>query len=441
MNALNDIISRLGITPSEMQRAAYEAISSDDHDVILLSPTGSGKTLAYLMPLVTLLDATNDDVQAVVVVPGRELAIQSADVLRGMGTQLRGYASYGGRMTMDEHRQLRQMKPHIVFATPGRLNDHLQKGNITTTNIKYVVIDEYDKCLEMGFEEVMADIASQLSNAKRRIVLTATPPTDGTTRFTEVNAVTLNFVEMAGMTSDRVHIYKVLSPSKDKLETLAQLLLGFGDQSSIVFVNYRESVERVGDYLTGLGFSVSCYHGGLDQQERERRLYKFICGSANILVSTDLASRGLDIPHVENIVHYHLPETNENYIHRIGRTTRWDSTGRSFFIVSSGEEKRMRELESNVEDYDMPSTSNMTPAEPRNVTLYIGRGKKDKISKGDIVGFLCKKGGLRSDEIGRIDIKERYAYAAVPRQKAKQVLRNVQGEKIKKQNTKVETIR
>jgi Lhr-like helicase len=217
------------------------------------------------------------------------------------------------------------------------------------------------------------------------------------------------------------------------------LLLGFGDESTIVFLNYRNAVERVSDYLKEEGFTISSFHGGLDQRQREDQLYRFSNGSANVLVATDLASRGLDIPNIQNIIHYHLPESQEGYIHRVGRTARWDATGRTFFILSAGETIPSY-VEGDVVQYAEVFPQPTEPALPKMSTLYLGKGKKDKISKGDIVGFLCKKGGLTTDEIGRIDVKDRYAYVAICREKLKQVLQLTQGEKIKGIKTILEPV-
>ena len=240
---------------------------------------------------------------------------------------------------------------------------------------------------------------------------------------------------------DRVHIYKVESPVKDKLESLALLLRSLGDQSTIVFLNYRDSVERTNKYLVEQGFSTSFFHGGLEQKEREASLYRFSNGSANILVSTDLASRGLDIPDIDNIIHYHMPESEDGYIHRVGRTARWEAQGKAFFLL--GPEEHIPEyVDAEIEDYEMPAADQLpAPAKPKMVTIYIGKGKKDKISKGDILGFLCKKGGLQSAEIGKIDVNDRYAYAAISRTKLRSLLNNVKGEKIKGVKTIVEEVR
>ena len=391
------ILEKLGISElNDMQKEATQAVLRTNNDVVIL--------------------ASVPTVQAVVIVPGRELALQSATVLKDMGCGLRACACYGGRAAMDEHRVLRQVQPHIVFATPGRLLDHIEKENILTTGIRYLVIDEFDKCLEMGFLNEMNAIINRLSNVQRRILISATDA-ESIPHFVNMGRTTrMDYLIEEEQVSDRVNVYQVISPVKDKLETLRNLLCELGEESSIVFLNYRESVERVADYLQEQGFTLSYFHGGLEQRQREDALYKFSNASANVLVSTDLASRGLDIPSINNIIHYHLPESEQGYIHRVGRTAA---------------EPTLHTIPT-----DLPA-----PPKPKMVTLYIGKGKKDKLSKGDIVGFLCKKGGLKGTEIGRISVEDRFTYVAIDRAQLRSVLRNVQGEKIKGVKTIIEEVR
>ena len=328
--------------------------------------------------------------------------------------------------------------PQVIFGTPGRLNDHIDKGNFEIENIKYLIIDEFDKCLEMGFQNEMSKLIESLPNLERHILLSATEA-EQIPNFVHMNrAETIDYRIEEEQVSDRVCIYQVDSPQKDKLETLAQLLLSFGDESTIVFLNYRDSVERTSDFLREKGFSLSSFHGGLDQKAREDALYKFSNGSVNILVSTDLASRGIDIPDINNIVHYHIPECEDSYIHRVGRTARWESQGKAFFIIGPTEHIPDY-VDAEIQTYEIPQTHSV-PAKPRMATIYIGKGKKDKVSKGDIVGYLCKIGQLNSSEIGKIDVKDRYAYVAVSRTKLKQVLKLTAGQKIKGIRTVVEEV-
>ena len=306
-----EIIRRLGIEPNAMQKETTAAISRTNKDVVVLSPTGSGKTLAYLIPLVEKLRADVEELQAVVLVPGRELAIQSNEVMKSLGSRLKSMALYGGRATMDEHRLLRKLNPQIVFATPGRLNDHLDKQNLSAKSVEYLVIDEFDKCLEMGFRDEMIRLVGKLNAVKRRILLSATE-SEIIPRFVNMQHIErIDYRKENKQLDNRLSFFQINSPEKDKLPTLRNLLLTLGEQSSIVFLNYRDAVERTATFLCEKGFAVSMFHGGLEQSYREAALYKFSNGAANIMVSTNLGARGLDITDVENNINYHITENEE----------------------------------------------------------------------------------------------------------------------------------
>ena len=437
---IDKVLQKLHIEElNDMQKKACVTILGSTDDVVILSPTGSGKTLAYLLPTAHLVDETTDWTQVLIVVPGRELALQSANVLKSMGCGVRAASCYGGRPAMEEHKTLKQVLPHVVFGTPGRLIDHLQKGNISPYSVRMLVIDEFDKCLEMGFHDEMARLVKLLPGLDRRVLLSATDAEEIPHFVSLSSACRLDFLNKEEQVPARVTIFEVRSQMKDKLHELSRLLRAFGSQSSIVFLNYRESVERTAEFLSSEGFAVCHFHGGMEQKEREDSLYKFSNGSANIFVSTDLASRGLDIPNVDNIVHYHLPQGEDGYVHRVGRTARWNAHGHTFFIL--GPDEHIPEfIEGDIEPFGIPDQL-PPPSAPRMATIYIGKGKKDKISKGDILGFLCKKGGLSNDAIGRIDVNDRYAYVAVAREHVGELLKKVCGEKIKGIKTVIEPIK
>lgn len=435
----NNILDNLGISElNDMQKKMSEAFLHSGSDIVLLSPTGTGKTLAYLLPLVASVDKANDNVQAVVVVPGRELALQSVNVLRAMKCGVRGYACYGGRQTMDEHREIRKLMPQIIFATPGRLNDHIDKDNISIAHVRTVVIDEFDKCLDMGFSGEMMSLMTKLRFASRHVLLSATA-VDAIPQYVNIsNTRMIDYRTENNDLSDRIRIHVLRSVKKDKLDTLYACLCSIGSDSAVVFVNYRDSVERVADYLCEKGFVVSAFHGGLDQKEREEALYKFSNGSANIMVCTDLASRGLDINGIGHVIHYHLPETREACTHRNGRTARWDATGDVIFLL--GPSETLPDYVISDDEMTLPDILPQ-PSKPRMATIYIGKGKKDKISRGDILGLICKKGGVDKDNVGKIDVKERYAYVAVSTDVVKQLLQKLRNEKIKGVKTVFELLR
>ena len=435
----NNILDNLGISElNDMQKKMSEAFLHSGSDIVLLSPTGTGKTLAYLLPLVASVDKANDNVQAVVVVPGRELALQSVNVLRAMKCGVRGYACYGGRQTMDEHREIRKLMPQIIFATPGRLNDHIDKDNISIAHVRTVVIDEFDKCLDMGFSGEMMSLMTKLRFASRHVLLSATA-VDAIPQYVNIsNTRMIDYRTENNDLSDRIRIHVLRSVKKDKLDTLYACLCSIGSDSAVVFVNYRDSVERVADYLCEKGFVVSAFHGGLDQKEREAALYKFSNGSANIMVCTDLASRGLDIDGIGHVIHYHLPETREACTHRNGRTARWDATGDVIFLL--GPSETLPDYVISDDEMTLPDILPQ-PSKPRMATIYIGKGTKDTISRGDILGLICKKGGVDKDNVGKIDVKERYAYVAVSTDVVKQLLQKLRNEKIKGVKTVFELLR
>ena len=424
-------LSKLGISDlNAMQQDTLQTVRKGT-SVVLLSPTGSGKTLAYLLPLLQKLDAKNDNLQALIIVPSRELATQTADVARRICSELRVATCYGGRPAMEEHQLMKGLRPHLVAATPGRLLDHLQKGNLLPDNVQTLVIDEFDKSLELGFREQMQSIIALLPFLKQRILLSATDTDDIPTFVGTQNYERLNFLDEES--DDRISLRLVKSPEKDKLETLYRLLCTLGTQKSLVFVGYRESVERVGSFLEKQGIMADIFHGGMEQRDRERALYRFMNSSCNVFVSTDLASRGLDITDVDNIIHYHLPSSQEACTHRNGRTARWDMKGSAYFILGP-EESLPEYVEDEVELYTLPARV-PRPSKPLWVTIYIGKGKKDKISRGDIVGFLTKQGELESSQIGRIDVLPNWSYVAVERGVSRELLSRIKGLKIKGQKT------
>ena len=430
------------LTP--MQEATAVAFRERE-DVVLLSPTGSGKTLAYLLPLVEWLDGLPSEqqgvVKAVVLVPSRELALQTEQVMKQMKCLHRVMCCYGGRPAMEEHRTMKQLRPEVIVATPGRMNDHLHKQNFDASTVELLVIDEFDKSLELGFQEEMAEVIAQLPSLKKRVLLSATEA-DAIPDFVGQHLAEQHYIRLDYLTeekvSDRLALQRVDSPEKDKLETLFRLLCTLGSSSTLVFVNYRESVERVVAYLRSKKFPCDAFHGGMEQPLREKALYKFRNGSCPVLVSTDLAARGLDIAHMDHVVHYHLPVNEEAFTHRNGRTARWQSIGTSYLILHA---------EEHLPDYvpqDIPVfevKEGMMVPKSRWTTLYIGRGKKDKVNKIDIVGFLYKKGGLVRDDVGSVDVMEHHAFVAVRREKVKQLLALVQGEKLKGQKTVIEVAR
>ncbi|NIG54171.1 DEAD/DEAH box helicase [Chitinophaga sp. Cy-1792] len=422
---------------NEMQQASLEA-NRTHNDVILLSATGSGKTLAFLLPVLERLEPGKKSTQALIVVPSRELALQIEKVFRQMGTGYKITACYGGHLRETEENNLIEA-PAVIVGTPGRLGDHIRRENITVNTIETLVLDEFDKTLELGFQEEVSFIVSSLPNINRHQLTSATEAVEIPEFIALKDPAKLNFLPEEGGTPERLAIKQVLSPENDKLETLFRLICHLGNRSTIVFCNHREAVERTSAYLSEKGILNTFYHGAMEQQERDSALCKFRNGTTNVLVTTDLAARGLDIPHIRYIVHYHLPHTEDSFTHRNGRTARMDASGTAILILSP-EEKLMPYITDEVETIELPEKA-VLPEKPKWVTLFIAAGKKDKVNKIDIVGFLGNKAKLKKEDIGLIEVKDFFSFVAVVRSKAGQILEMIKNEKIKNKKVKIDIAR
>lgn len=415
-----------------MQEAALAA-TKEHNNILLLSATGSGKTLAFLLPLVQKLDATKATSQALIIVPSRELALQIESVFKSLGTNLKVTCCYGGHKREVEENNLTQA-PALLIGTPGRLADHIRRGSITTATIETLVLDEFDKSLELGFQEEMSFIIGSLPGIQQRILTSATEAVEIPAFIGMENTERLNFLndgdEETGLT-----IKTLISDGKDKLDTLFQLICLLGNRSTIVFCNHREAVERTSNLLKEKDIINVFYHGAMEQQERDAALCKFRNGTANVLVTTDLAARGLDIAHIRYIIHYHLPGNEAIFTHRNGRTARMDASGTAIIILSP-EEKLPEYINSDVEQIELPETITI-PEKPKWSTLFIAAGKKDKVNKIDIVGFLANKGDLKKDDIGLIEVKDFFSFVAVKKSKVSHTLQLIKEEKIKNKKVKI----
>ncbi len=419
---------------NEMQQAVIDAVAAHD-EVIVLSNTGSGKTLAFLLPILQLLDAESKNTQALVMVPSRELALQIDEVFRKMGTSYKVTLCYGGHKREIEENNLIEA-PALIIGTAGRLADHIRRHNFEVNDIETLVLDEFDKSLELGFLEEMEFILKSLKHVRKKILTSATQASEFPDFIQLKNPHTVNFLTDGEEAANAaLEVMALHSPDKDKIDTLFNFLCYANNRPCIVFCNHRESVERVSMLLAEKGLRTCYYHGGMEQRERESELCMFKNGTSNILITTDLASRGLDIPGVRYIIHYHLPLSEDVFTHRNGRTARMHDFGTAILLLSE-EEKIPAYITDAVNEIKIPET-NEVPLKTQWSTLHLSVGKKDKVNKIDIVGFLSQRGELKKDDIGLIEVKDFYAFVAVRRSKAGETLRLVQNEKIKNKKVKI----
>ena len=434
--SIENILQNLNIeTLNEMQVQALQTVEKDTNTV-LMAPTGSGKTLGFLLPLVKLLDPAKSGIQALILVPSRELAIQIEQVFKAMGTGYKVNCCYGGHDVQIEKNNLSQ-PPAVLIGTPGRIADHLTNGRIETTGIRTLVLDEYDKCVEMGFIDEISNIVRQLRHVSKRMLTSATAPIEGYKLPGFTNPAIIDF--SIKNTPNNLTVKVVSTTEQERLDTLFRLVCKIGKNPMLIFCNQRDTVEEISTRLADQKLANNVFHGGLDQGIRERTLIKFRNGTHRILVTTDLASRGLDIPDIEHIIHYNLPETETIFTHRNGRTARMNASGTAYLIVS--EQEKVPAFFKDKPDYEKLPVKVAIPQPTQWVTLYIAAGKKEKISKGDIAGLLMQKGQLQKDDLGLIDILDHTSYVAVKRDKIEALLKLVHNAPIKKQKVKMEVAR
>jgi len=421
---------------NSMQGDASAAIQSKS-DVVLLSPTGTGKTLAFLLPLIETLDADCSKIQILVLVPARELAQQIEQVVRKMGSGFKVNAIYGGRSGSLDKIDLRH-RPAILIGTPGRVADRFRRDALSLEDIKVLVLDEYDKSLEIGFEKEMSEIIEALPNVQQRILTSATSDVQIPEFVRLKNPVFINYLKES---TTQLTIKTLLSPDKDKLEALEKALAFIGPQPGIIFCSFKNALERVSDFLLENNIDHGCFHGGMEQIDRERSLIKFRNGSNQLLLATDLAARGLDIPEIKFIIHYHLPLRKKEFTHRNGRTARMNRDGIAYIL-----QWREEELPDFIQDI-APENLNIEELEKSTIpspekweTLYITGGRRDKISKGDVAGLFHKQGKIERDQLGLIEVKQNCTYVGVLAEVADELIEKTDNSRLKKKKVRISVI-
>lgn len=430
IKAQEDVLAKLNIHQLNPMQEEAIAIIGKTTNTILLSPTGTGKTLAFLLPLIDTLNPHIEEVQALILVPTRELAIQIEQVVRNMGTGYKVNAVYGGRPMSKDKIEIKH-NPAILIGTPGRILDHFDSDRFSRESIKTLVLDEFDKSLEIGFEEEMVGILNELPNINKRILTSATPGVEIPSFVKLDQPVLIDYLEEKA--TSKLAIKIVLSSAKDKLPRLLELLLHLGNQPGIIFCNFRDSIEEVSALLSKNKIGHTCFSGGMEQKDRERSLIKFRNGTSQILIATDLAARGIDIPELKYIIHYELPRSSEEFIHRNGRTARVNAKGTAY--VLKWDKERFPEFIKDSGSLDISKKA--APMKQFWETLFISGGRKDKISKGDIAGLFFKQGDINKDQLGEIELKQDCAFVAVPLSIANQLVEKLNNTRLKKKKVRI----
>ena len=430
---LDNILKNLGIDRCNPMQIAVQKAVLKEQKIVLNAPTGSGKTLGFLLPLFQQIDLSKKAcIQAIVICPTRELCLQIKEVVDQTQLAFKSYCCYGGHPIKSELSNLTN-PPTLLIGTPGRIADHLRRESIQLDTCTTLVLDEFDKSLELGFTKEMSFILGFLTALQLRMLTSATNM-DSIPEFVGMaDAHHLDFIKDSA--SKQLQIKAVVGSKEDKEKHLIQLTRQLCHDPLLIFCNQRTIVEQMGDLLFNKGFFFDIFHGGLEQSAREIALFKFKNGSNNILITTDLAARGIDISSIRNIIHYQLPHSEAEFIHRNGRTARMHATGTAYILLE--EDKPWRDFLNEEVDYIELEETSIDPFQPEWCTIYLSAGKKDKISKFDIVGTLYKKVGLNKEDIGLIQVKENRSYVCIKKTALDKTIEILDKNKIKKKKIKV----
>lgn len=464
----NEILKSLNMlnykTPTKVQQEVIP-VALENKDVLVKSQTGSGKTATFAIPLCELVDWDENKPQALILTPTRELAIQVKEDVFNIGRfkRIKVPALYGKSSFSLQAKELKQ-KTHIVVGTPGRTIDHIKEGNFVTDNIKYLVLDEADEMLSMGFLEQVEEIISSLPKNRVTMLFSATMP-DDINRLSKKymkNHVTIE-IEAKTLTVDRIQQDGYNIEETGKLNLLKDVTTIENPDSCVIFCNTQVKVESLYNELRKLKYPCDKIHGGMEQDERIKVMNNFKKGYFRYLIATDVAARGIDIDNITHVINYDVPVLRENYVHRIGRTGRAGKEGRAITFVMKSDERRMFEIYSYTgkeltmkmkpskrlvmslkPEFDKKLEQRQKVKEDKGANLsqeimkiHINAGKKTKMRPVDIVGTLCSIEGMKAEDIGVISVLDISTYVEILNNKGEMVLKALQTKNIKGRPRKV----
>ncbi|SMB95262.1 ATP-dependent RNA helicase DbpA [Desulfonispora thiosulfatigenes DSM 11270] len=464
----SDLLKSIGMlnfnNPTKVQEQVIPAVL-EEKDVIVKSQTGSGKTAAFAIPICELVDWDENRPQALVLEPTRELAIQVKEDIFNIGRfkRLKVPAVYGKSPFYLQEKELKQ-KTHVVVGTPGRILDHIERGTLDTSKIKYLVIDEADEMLNMGFIEQLETIISSLSKERVSMLLSATMPRDIEVLCNKYMQDPLYIeIEEQVSVSDRIYQERYTIEQKDKIKLLRDITILENPDSCIIFCNTKQKVDEVSSELASLEYTCKKIHGGMEQQDRIKVMNDFKQGYFRYLVATDVAARGIDIDNISLVINYDIPQDKESYVHRIGRTGRIDKEGRAITFVTPDEGKFLKDIQQYIgkeimfkkrpakeavhnSKQEFIDKINTTP-EIKEIKgaqlnkgilkLHINAGKKTKMRPVDIVGTLCSIQGVTASDIGIISILDISTFVEILNNKGELVFKELQNKPIKGRIRKV----
>lgn len=470
-NLCNEIMKALdGIgykNPSDVQDKVIPEVLKGN-DIIVKSQTGSGKTAAFAIPLSEKVVWEENKPQALILTPTRELAIQVKEEIKNIGRfkRLKAVAVFGKQPFSEQARELKQ-KSHLVVGTPGRVFDHIDRGTLDTSEIKYLVIDEADEMLNMGFIDQVRDIINTLNKNRQTMLFSATIPEEiiSLCNMYMKNPINIEIKSQKLITDNIKHeLYRF--EEFYKLDNLSKLLISEAPETAVIFCKTKENVDKVFENLNKKGYSVNKIHGGMLQKDRLDVMDKFKRGNFRVLVATDVAARGIDVEGITHVINYDLPVEKEAYVHRIGRTGRAGASGKAISFVNQYEDGLLDMIQEYI-GFKIPVSSELPEvnSEKRNESIkllkskpkmkrekdkvinknitkiYFNGGKKKKLRPGDFVGAISRIEGITAEDIGIIDVQDTVSYVDILNGKGNKVIEALKNSTIKGKKLKVEKAR
>ena len=420
-------------------------------DVIIQAQTGSGKTAAFGIGLLNHLNPRFFGVQALVMCPTRELAEQVGQTIRQLASRMPNIKTVllcGGK-PFGPQRDSLSHGAHVVVGTPGRIEDHLKKGNLELKGVKTFVLDEADRMLDMGFAEVMANITQRLPKDRQTILMSATFPDDikQISRSLQRNPVQVTIDDQLTHADDVLEQLFFEIAKHERETALLAVFEHYRPKNAMVFCNTKKQCSDVASFLCEHDIEAIALHGDLDQRERDQVLLQFANGSCPVLVASDVAARGLDIPALEMVVNVDLPRDADTYVHRIGRTGRAGEKGKAFSLVTPADTHRLRVIEDHLETPCICDVLASLDRDPNYelkgdfVTVQLDAGRKQKVRPGDILGALTGDAALPGDQIGKIMILDYSSFVAIQRPALRQAMNYLSDGKVKGRKIRARRLR
>ena len=441
-NIIQSLLENKITEPSGIQLQAIPHILQHDTDLVAVAQTGTGKTAAFCLPILQTIDPKLPKIQALVLVPTRELGQQVAReffLFSKYLSRVFAEAVYGGAPIDDQIQKLKR-STHVVVATPGRLIDLLERNALSLADLKYLILDEADEMMNMGFKDEIDKILTSCRKDITKMLFTATMP--GDVKQIIKDYLRPDFVEIRINAEEFVnqkidHQYLVYKQG-EKLDYLKAFLSEHPDQRGIAFCRTKVAAKRLAKQLAGFVVSADALHGNLNQEMRDKVMRGFKKGRINLLVATDIAARGIDVKDLDYIIHYHMPEKSEYYTHRSGRTARAGKSGVSICLVKTEELEDIKSLESELNIQFSPLSIQLKPEQPGNlITLYMNIGFAQGFNKGNLREFMVEEAGLNLDDIQNTVVEDNRSYFDIPKKYEQQIILNLKGFKLAHRNLKI----